>query len=97
MDRSNRPQYADYIFDVVTLWLLLELTGGIFKVGVQVQPPRHHSRQRHFQGITVSGIAVLYTLGSLSFPVLLALLFWYEAQWKYCLVRVRSRLSQIQR
>ncbi len=104
---SNRPfgllwigqmvsQSGDYIFDVVALWLVLQLTGDIFKVGLTTAtiflPPvvigplagvyvdKFNRRDiilvsNIFQAATVAGIAVLYTFGSLSFPILLVLLF----------------------
>jgi DHA3 family macrolide efflux protein-like MFS transporter len=108
---SNRPftllwigqmvsQSGDYIFDVVALWLVLQLTGDIFKVGLTTAtillPPvvigpfagvyvdKFNRRDiilvsNIFQAITVAGIAVLYTLGNLSFPILLVLLFLLNA------------------
>jgi len=93
-------QSGDYIFDVVALWLVLQLTGDIFKVGLTTAtillPPvvigplagvyvdKFNRRDiilvsNIFQAIIIAGIAVLYTLGSLSFPVLLVLLFLLNA------------------
>ena len=89
-------QSGDYIFDVVALWLVLQLTGDVFEVGLTTAtillPPvvigplagvyidKFNRRDiilvsNIFQAATVGGIALLYTLGSLSFPVLLVLLF----------------------
>jgi MFS transporter, DHA3 family, macrolide efflux protein len=89
-------QSGDYIFDVVALWLVLQLTGDVFKVGLTTAtillPPvvigplagvyvdKFNRRDiilvsNIFQAATVGGIAILYTLGNLSFPVLLVLLF----------------------
>jgi MFS family permease len=89
-------QSGDYIFDVVALWLVLQLTGDIFKVGLTTAtillPPvvigplagvyvdKFNRRDiilvsNIFQATIVAGIAVLYTLGSLNFPILLVLLF----------------------
>ena len=89
-------QSGDYIFDVVALWLVLQLTGDVFEVGLTtatillpsvvigplagVYIDKFNRRDiilvsNIFQAATVGGIALLYTLGSLSFPVLLVLLF----------------------
>jgi DHA3 family macrolide efflux protein-like MFS transporter len=93
-------QSGDYIFDVVALWLVLQLTGDIFKVGLTTAtillPPvvigplagvyvdKFNRRDiilisNIFQAATVAAIAVLYGLGSLSFPILLVLLFLLNA------------------
>lgn len=93
-------QSGDYIFDVVALWLVLQLTGDIFKVGLTTAtillPPvvigplagvyvdKFNRRDiilvsNIFQAATVAGIAVLYGLGALSFPLLLVLLFLLNA------------------
>src|SRR5713101_4545987 len=82
-------QSGDYIFDVVALWLVLQLTGDIFKVGLTTAtiflPPvvigplagvyvdKFNRRDiilvsNIFQATIVAGIAVLYTIGSLSSP-----------------------------
>ena len=93
-------QSGDYIFDVVALWLVLQLTGDIFKVGLTTAtillPPvligplagvyvdKFNRRDiilvsNIFQAATVAAIAVLYGFGSLSFPILLVLLFLLNA------------------
>lgn len=104
---SNRPftilwagqlvsQSGDFIFDVAALWLVLQLTGDVFKVGlttatiflpaVLVAPiagvyvDRLNRREillasNIFQAAVAGGIAVLYSLGRLYFPLLLVLLF----------------------
>jgi MFS transporter, DHA3 family, macrolide efflux protein len=108
---SNRPfallwlgqlvsQSGDFIFDVVALWLVLQLTGDVFKVGLTtatiflpavivgpvagVYVDKLNRRDiilasNIFQGAIVAGIAALYSVGRLDFPVLLALLFLLNA------------------
>ena len=89
-------QSGDFIFDVVALWLVLQLTGDIFKVGLTtatiflpavlvgpiagVYVDRYNRRDillfsNIVQAAVVGSIAVLYSLGELSFALLLALLF----------------------
>ena len=89
-------QSGDFIFDVVALWLVLELTGDVFKVGLTtatiflpgiiigplagVYVDRFNRRtilfvSNTFQAIVVAAIAILYSSGSLPFPLLLGLLF----------------------
>ena len=93
-------QSGDYIFDVAALWLVLQLTGDIFKVGLTTStiflPPvligplagvyidRFNRRDiilasNIAQAVIVASIAILYTLQTLSFPVLLILLFLLNA------------------
>ena len=93
-------QSGDYIFDVAALWLVLQLTGSIFKVGlataVIVLPPvligpfagvyvdKLNRRDiilvsNLFQAAIVVGIAATYAAGTLSFPLLLVLLFLLNA------------------
>ena len=93
-------QSGDYIFDVAALWLVLQLTGDIFKVGLATStiflPPvligplagvyvdKFNRRDiilasNIAQAVIVASIAILYTLQTLSFPVLLILLFLLNA------------------
>ncbi len=104
---SNRPfsllwigqmvsQSGDYIFDVVALWLVVQLPDPVFKVGLAtatillpavligpvagVYVDKFNRRDiilvsNLFQATIVAGIAILYTLANLSFPILLLLLF----------------------
>ncbi len=104
---SNRPftllwsgqlisQSGDFIFDVAAIWLVLQLTGSLFNVGLAfamvLLPPivvgpiagvyvdKFNRRDlilasNVFQAIISAAIAVLYSAGYLSFPVLLAFLF----------------------
>ena len=93
-------QSGDYIFDVASLWLVLQLTGSIFNVGIAtaviVLPPiligpvagvyvdKLNRRDiilasNLFQAAIVVGIALTYAAGSLSFPLLLVLLFLLNA------------------
>jgi len=109
-------QSGDYIFDVVALWLVLQLTGDVFKVGLTtatillpsvligpiagVYVDKFNRRDiilvsNIFQAITVAGIAVLYTLGGLSFPVLLVLLFLLNAGAQFVRPSVTAVIPRI--
>ena len=109
-------QSGDYIFDVVALWLVLQLTGDIFKVGLTtatillpsvligpiagVYVDNFNRRDiilvsNIFQAITVTCIAVFYALGSLSFPVLLVLLFLLNAGAQFVRPSVTAVIPRI--
>jgi MFS family permease len=89
-------QSGDFIFDVAAIWLVYQLTGNVFNVGLAfamvLLPPiivgpiagvyvdkfnRKDLIQAGnvFQAFISAAIAVLYSTGRLSFPILLAFLF----------------------
>lgn len=109
-------QSGDYIFDVVALWLVLELTGDVFKVGLTTAtiflPPvliapiagvyidKLNRRDillasNIFQAVIVAGIAGLYSVGSLTFPILLILLFLLNSAAQFVRPTVSAVIPQL--
>ena len=109
-------QSGDYIFDVVALWLVLQLPDPVFKAGLTtavvllpgvivgpiagVYVDRFNRRDiiigaNIFQAVVVGLIAVLYGLESLSFPLLLGLIFLLNTGAQFVRPAVGAAIPQL--